>query len=278
MVFLQTWHGTPLKTIAYDNKYVIANPAGFVRDVHEYRRWDYVISPNAFSTEILRRAFRGFAGEMLETGYPRNDVLNAPDRDEVRARVRAALGVEDGQTVVLYAPTWRDNLYHEQGPHAYTLALDLDALGRALGEEHVILLRLHFLVAANIGDTAGAAVRNVSEYPDIRDLYLAADVMITDYSSAMFDWAVTGKPIVFYTYDLEHYRDEMRGFYFDFEPAAPGPLCRTTDEVISVMTDRDAALAPYAERYARFRERFCHWDDGHASARVVERVFADLLA
>src|SRR4051812_22250843 len=158
MVFLQPWHGTALKRIGYDNRYVHANPAGFERDVEEYRRWDYLISPNPFTSGIFQSAFRGFEGEILETGYPRNDALNAPDREAVRARVRAGLGIEDGQTAVVYAPTWRDDLYHERGG-AFELALDVDEVARKLGEDHVLLLRLHFLVAATAAAKAGDAVR-----------------------------------------------------------------------------------------------------------------------
>ena len=278
VVFLQTWHGTPLKRIGYDNRYVKANPAGFERDVFEYERWDYLISPNAFSTAIFREdAFRGFRGEIIETGYPRNDALNAPDRDEVRARVRAELGIEAGKTAVLYAPTWRDNLFHEQGSRAFSLALDMDRLAAELGDDHVVLLRLHFLVAADVADAVGEAARNVSLYPDIRELYLASDVLLTDYSSSMFDFAITRKPMLFFAYDLEHYRDAMRGFYFDFEAEAPGPICRTTEDVVDVLSDREASLAPYRDRLERFRDRYCYLEDGHASRRVVDRVFADLL-
>jgi CDP-glycerol glycerophosphotransferase len=276
MIFLQTWHGTALKRIGYDNRYVHANPAAFERDVEEYRRWDYLISPNAFTTGIFASAFRGFEGEIIETGYPRNDVLNAPDHDAQRARVREALGIEEGRTVVLYAPTWRDNLVHEQGPTGFTLALDVDEVAERLGEDHVLLLRLHFLVAAHLGDTRGGAVRNVSDYEDVRDLYLAADVLVTDYSSVMFDFAITGKPLLFYTYDLDFYRDELRGFYFDFEAEAPGPLCRDMDELMSALEDLDRTRRSYAEAYARFRERYCYLDDGHAAERVVERVFTEL--
>jgi CDP-glycerol glycerophosphotransferase len=277
MVFLQTWHGTALKRIGYDNRYVHANPAGFARDAEEYARWDYLISPNAFTTGILHSAFRGFEGEILETGYPRNDALNADDRDAVRARVRAALGAEDGQTVVLYAPTWRDNLYHEQGADSFTLTLDVEELARQMGDDHLFLLRLHFLVAGSVVNEGGGVVRDVSAYEDIRDLYLAADILVTDYSSSMFDFAITGKPLLFFTYDLEHYRDEMRGFYFDFEAEAPGPLCRTMDELTAALADIDGVTASYAGRYAAFRDRFCSMDDGRASARVVEKVFAELL-
>jgi len=276
VTFLQTWHGTPLKRIGYDNRYVVANPAGFERDVREYVRWDYLISPNTFTTGILKEAFRGFDGEILELGYPRNDALNAPDRDAVRARVRGELGIEDGQTAVLYAPTWRDDAVHERNSEGFALAFDVDEFARRLGSDHVLLTRLHFLVAAQLGPQ-GPCVRDVSGHEDVRELYLAADVLITDYSSVMFDFAITGRPILYYVYDLEFYRDELRGFYFDFEAEAPGPLCRTTDEVLSALEDLDGVRRANAGRYARFRERYNHLDDGRASARVVERVLSELL-
>jgi CDP-glycerol glycerophosphotransferase len=276
VTFLQTWHGTPLKRVGYDNRYVLANPEAFERDVREYARWDYLISPNRFTTGLLHDAFRGFAGEILEVGYPRNDALNAPDRDAVRARVREALGIEEGQVAVLYAPTWRDDSVHERASSDFALALDVGEFTERLGDEHVLLLRLHFLVAAR-AQAEHSAIRDVSAYEDIRELYLAADVLITDYSSVMFDFAITGKPMVFYVYDLEFYRDELRGFYFDFEPEAPGPLCRTTGEVVAALEDLAAIRRSYGERYDAFRVRYNHLDDGRASRRVVERVFAALL-
>jgi CDP-glycerol glycerophosphotransferase len=276
MVFLQTWHGTALKRIGYDNRYVHAHPAAFERDVEEYRRWDYLISPNAFTSGIFHSAFRGFEGEILETGYPRNDVLSSPDRDAIRARVRAQLGIEEGQTAVLYAPTWRDNLYHEQGPGAFELALDVDEVARRLGDDHVLMLRLHFLVAGAVARKHGDAIRDVSAHEDIRDLYLAADVLVTDYSSAMFDFAITGRPLLFFTYDLQHYRDELRGFYFDFEAEAPGPLCMDMDELLGALSDLEGTRRAYADRYAAFRERYCSLEDGRAAQRVVDRVFTEL--
>jgi CDP-glycerol glycerophosphotransferase len=96
--------------------------------------------------------------------------------------------------------------------------------------------------------------------------------MVTDYSSTMFDFAVTGKPLLFYTYDLDHYRDQVRGFYFELSEHAPGPLLRTGDEVLDALRDLNAIRDEYRVRYARFRERFCHLDDGHATDRVIDRV------
>jgi CDP-glycerol glycerophosphotransferase len=115
----------------------------------------------------------------------------------------------------------------------------------------------------------------VSDYPDIAELYLVTDVLVTDYSSSMFDFAVTGKPILFYTYDLERYRDHVRGFYFDFAEVAPGPLLGTSDEVIDALRDLDAVARRSAPAYRAFRRRFCPSDDGQAAARVLARVLPD---
>ena len=268
MTYVQTWHGTPLKRIGFDNERWRDNPRGLDRMAREFAKWDFLVSQNRFSTDIFRRAFR-FDGEILETGYPRNDVLSSPEATVMRRDVRTKLGIADDSRVILYAPTWRDNLVDAHGALRFSLALDVEGMADRLGGDHVLLLRLHRLLSSELGDDLGKFVRNVSSHPDIRELYLAADALITDYSSAMFDFAVTGKPIVFFTYDLQEYRDGVRGFYFDLEAEAPGPLCRTSAEVIDALSD----LAVPSERYERFRRKFCPLDDGGAGGRVVDRVF-----
>jgi CDP-glycerol glycerophosphotransferase len=270
-VYLQTWHGTPLKRIGFDNEQWATNPGGFRDVARDSSRWDYLISQNAFSSEIFRRAFR-FDGEILETGYPRNDILSSSEADGVRARVREELGIGSWQTVVLYAPTWRDNLTDEHGGLGFSMQLDLARLASELGEDHVFLIRTHHAVSTRLKGLGGSA-RDVSQHPDIRELYLAADVLITDYSSTMFDFAVTGKPIIYFVYDLAAYRDEIRGFYFELEDEAPGPLCSTNDDVLAILRDVSGLIASYAEPYRAFRERFCSLEDGRAAARVIDRVF-----
>jgi CDP-glycerol glycerophosphotransferase len=142
-----------------------------------------------------------------------------------------------------------------------------------LGEHGRLLLRAHKLVAEGVQTDGLTNVVNVSHYPDIRDLYLAADVLLTDYSSAMFDFAVTGKPMLFYTYDLAQYRDEVRGFYFDFEREAPGPLLATTAEVCEAVRELEDVRRRYADAYAQVAERYCYLEDGQASERVIDAVF-----
>ena len=210
---------------------------------------------------------------MAETGYPRNDILVSPHAAEVRASVRRQFDIPDDKKVVLYTPTWRDDLLDENGEQDFKLHLDLDEFSRRLGDDHVLLMRLHYMVSGRLGDIDRPGVFDVSFHPNVSDLYLAADVMITDYSSTMFDFAVTGKPLIFYTYDLAHYRDTLRGFYFDFHLRAPGPLLQTSRQVVDAVADLAAVRAGYADAYARFQERFCHLEDGGSTARVVDRFF-----
>jgi CDP-glycerol glycerophosphotransferase len=272
-VCLQTWHGTPLKRLGFDVSAMQKTKRRFETHWDEHvRNWQYVISPNRFSTPILRRAY-GIEGEMLETGYPRIDVLARPDRDELGRRLRERLGVPEGVRTVLYAPTYRDQVIDRRGRYRMDLHLDIDRLRDAVGRDTVILFRKHHYVADPVPVTADGFVRDVSSYHDGTELMLAADVLVTDYSSMMFDFANTGRPMLFFTYDLDAYRDEIRGFYFDFLEQAPGPLLRTSEELAEALVGLDAVRAEYARRYEEFVAAFCELDDGGASARVVERVF-----
>ncbi|MFD0883381.1 CDP-glycerol glycerophosphotransferase family protein, partial [Streptosporangium algeriense] len=189
------------------------------------------------------------------------------------AAIRQRLGLPEDKKVVLYAPTWRDDRYHGKGRSRFDLRLDLYRMWRALGDDHVIMVRRHPNTLDRIPRAGTGFVLDVTAYPDIRDLYLVADVLVTDYSSAMFDFAVTGRPILLYTYDLEHYRDEVRGFSFDLEALAPGPLLRTTREVAAAVRDLDGVRAEYGERYRAFVTDLRPPADGGATARLVDHLF-----
>jgi CDP-glycerol glycerophosphotransferase len=136
-----------------------------------------------------------------------------------------------------------------------------------------VLFRKHHRVVEALPAEVGSLVRDVSGYPDAIELLLAADVLITDYSSLAFDFAASGRPLLFFTPDLEAYRDDVRGLSLDLDAVAPGPLLRTTDEVIDALRDLDAVAAEHRPRYEAFVDVYCPLADGRASARVVERVF-----
>jgi CDP-glycerol glycerophosphotransferase (TagB/SpsB family) len=164
-------------------------------------------------------------------------------------------------------------VFRKTGPQDFEFPVDLDEFTARLGKDHVLLLRLHNMVMDRLEIVDGAPVRDVCSHPDIRDLYLAADAMVTDYSSTMFDFAITGKPLLFFTYDLEYFRDELRGFYFDLAEVAPTPLLHTSKELVDAIAGIDAIAAENADRYARFRDTFTHLEDGAATERALNLLF-----
>jgi CDP-glycerol glycerophosphotransferase len=268
--YVQTWHGTPLKRIHRDVLW--APPGRLDRLSRDVARWDLLVSPNAASTPRLRGAFE-YGGEVTETGYPRNDLLNRADRDDVRRRVRAAYGIADDVRVLLYTPTWRDDVvFADEAPIA--LELDPEVLLKQLDPGTCLLVRAHPFVAGRLALLGGDNVIDASAHGDVAELYLAADAMITDYSSTMFDFAVTGKPIVFFVYDMERFGDTTRGFYFDLAAEAPGPLARTQDELAAALHDLPALAIEYADAASRFRERYCALEDGGATSRVLSAILA----
>jgi CDP-glycerol glycerophosphotransferase len=274
-IYLQTWHGTPLKRIGFDveRPQFASGTAYFQHLADDVAKWDLLLSQNAFSTPILRRAFR-FTGEICEFGYPRNDLLARGDSG-LAATVRQRLGIPAGKRAVLYAPTWRDNQFYASGRYRFDLRLDLERAWEVLGPDYVILVRGHHHLANDVqaGARPGFA-RNVTGYPSIEELFLISDVLITDYSSVMFDFAATGRPMIFFTYDLAQYRDQLRGFCLDLEAEAPGPLLATSDEVLAAVADTDALASRYAGAYEAFAARYCPLDDGKAGARVCDRLFS----
>lgn len=273
-VFIETWHGTPLKRLVFDQEEVTAASPKYKQEFYKQRAdWDYLVSANDFSTETLRRCFM-FEGEMLAYGYPRNDILYAPDKEEKAKVIREKLHIPLDKKTILYAPTWRDDEYYGKGQYKFTLKLDLELLRKEVGDEYVILLRTHQYIADAL-DTTGLEgfAYNVSKYDDISELYLISDICITDYSSVFFDYANLKRPILFYTYDIEKYKNQLRGFYIDMNSEIPGPLLYTSEEVVNAIQNIEEINEQYQMRYQEFYDRFCHLDDGNASKNIVEKVF-----
>lgn len=274
-VMLATWHGTPLKRLVFDMDDVhSANPR--YKDIvfKQTRAWDYLLSDNPFSTERFQSCFRFEKEKILEYGYPANDPMYAPDREERAAKIKEKLGIPKDKKVILYAPTWRDDQFYEAGQYGFELDLDVNRLQEEFGDEYVLLLRLHYLIVDQLDlSKYGDFTVDGSSYDDITDLYLISDMLITDYSSVFFDYANLKRPVLYYTYDLDKYRDVLRGFYLDMEKDLPGPLLLTNDEVVDAIKNIDKIKEQYKDRYEEFYNRFCCVDDGHAAQRVVEKVF-----
>ncbi|MGQ4427546.1 CDP-glycerol glycerophosphotransferase family protein, partial [Streptomyces violaceoruber] len=267
-IHVQTHHGTPLKTMGLDQqKYPASTDMDFEKLLERCDRWDYSISANRFSTVIWERVYP-CSYATLETGYPRNDVLVNATAEDVRA-ARAALGLADGTKAFLYMPT------HREYQPGFTSALDPARFARELGPDVTLLVRGHYFY----GDSPQTAalrrtgrIVDVSGHSRVEDLYLAADALITDYSSAMFDYAVLDRPIVSYVPDWDVY-SAVRGTYFDLLQEPPGAVATTQTELLGLLTSGTYDTPETTKRRDGFRRRFCEFDDGRAAERVVRRVF-----
>ena len=170
----------------------------------------------------------------------------------------------------MYVPTWRDNQFYASGRYRFDLRIDLERAWQVLGPDHVLLIRGHHHLANDV--TAGTRrdfALNVTGYPNISELFLITDVLITDYSSVMFDFAVTGQADAVLHLRPGAVPDQLRGFCFDFEAEAPGPLLASSEEVLAAARDSAAATAGYAAAYQAFAAKYCPLDDG-AGARVCD--------
>jgi CDP-glycerol glycerophosphotransferase (TagB/SpsB family) len=268
--YVQTWHGTPLKKLARHapNRYLSASYRRTME--REAQMWDLILAQNDFASEVLPAAF-GYTGAVLTVGYPRNDALVRPDRESRAERVRQTLGIETGKIVVLYAPTWRDDARDGSQRHKLVSHLDFAVARKTLGSNYVFLMRGHHNVAGNSSTRVGSNVIDVSMYPEINDLILVSDLLVTDYSSITFDYCVTDKPMFFLVPDLGQYRDETRGFYLDWELTAPGPLCVDTEELCEAISG--AGTRSEEDVYRRFKASYAAMDDGGATDRVVEAIW-----
>lgn len=276
-VYIQTWHGTPLKKLALDMDQVVMPGTDTERYKENFKKetkkWDYLIAPNKYSEDIFRRAF-AFEGEMICSGYPRNDYLvkNKDNQQEIE-KIKEKLNIPKDKKVILYAPTWRDDQYFTVGRYKFQMQMDIHKLKELYGEEAVLILRTHYLVAENMNtEQYGDFVYDLSTHGDIKELYLISDIMITDYSSVFFDYSILERPIIFYTYDLEKYKDELRGFYFDFEKLAPGTLCETNE---SLQKEIEKALRNeynINDEKKKFIKQFSEWEKGDATKKVVDII------
>ncbi|NFA43045.1 CDP-glycerol glycerophosphotransferase family protein [Clostridium botulinum] len=275
-IYIQTWHGTPLKKLGLDMTFV--NMGGH-KNIDEYKiifkqnssRWDYLISQNSYSTEIFKHAF-AFNKTMLEIGYPRNDILFNYD-SIILDKLRKKLNISEEKKIILYAPTWRDNQYNKEGKYKFIVPINLEKFVEKFKDEYVLILKPHYLVADKI---------DVSKYSenvkvcginyDIQELYLLSDILITDYSSVMFDYSILKKPIIFYMYDLEEYENEIREFYFDILEEAPGEIVLNNEELMKSIEHVYDIFGKHSDKYDRFCKKYNSKDVGNASKDIIKII------
>ena len=280
-VYLQTWHGTPLKRLAHDIE--IGEDAKFYRtsiskkemtetyDI-DVKRYDYLISPNKFSTEKFQSAFHIERNRIIETGYPRNDYLTNISDLEIK-NLKEKYKIPEDKKVILYAPTWRDNSFNVKG-YTFKLEVDFARWKEVLGEEYVVIFKPHYLIT-NKFDNEGLEefLYTIREDKDINELYVISDILVTDYSSVFFDYAILHRPILFYMYDLKEYEEEVRGFYLDINKDLPGNIFTKEEELLKEISNIENYKKNTSKLLDDFNNTYNYLQDGHASDRVIKILF-----
>lgn len=265
-VYLQTWHGIPLKTMGYDEpSFRTATKNQRANLAKRVSYWDYLIVPSDYFERTFVRAYK-FEGQQLRGGTPRNDAL--VDGSLTTATARARLGINTDRKVILYTPTFRT-----RGKAA--LGLDVIEWVQELGENTLLLVRSHYLNTIPIPKHLSGQVADMSHIDDVNLLYMASDLMITDYSSTMFDYSLLDRPILLYTYDYDSYVSSQRGTYFDLRENAPGEISYDMAGLVdSVRRHLDGD--PFADQRRRFRNAYVGLEDGRTSERTINHVWKKL--
>ena len=279
-IYLQCWHGTPLKKLRYDIevKGAVLNTISEIRKRNDLDaiKFDYFISPSKFCTEKFISAFNlkklGKDNIIVEKGYPRNDYLFNYKKEDID-KIKKILKLPKGKKVILYAPTFRDNQHTSGVGYTYNLGINFDKMQKELSKDYIILFRTHYFVSNSFDFSKyDKFIYDVSKYDDINDLYIISDLLITDYSSVFFDFANLKKPMIFYMYDLDDYKNNLRDFYFDLS-ILPGPIVKQEDDLIKEIKNIDNYDELYHDKYIKFNKKFNYLDDGKSTERVVEVIF-----
>jgi CDP-glycerol glycerophosphotransferase len=280
-IVLQCWHGTPLKRLRNDLPEDYEDARNTREDIVEKNnrdtvRYDYLLSPSRYTTEKFTTAFSlkelGKEDIIVEQGYPRNDFLINHTATDI-SNIKRELVLPEDKKILLYAPTWRDNQFDDPTRYTYKTEADFDYLQEQLGEEWIILFRPHYLIANGFDfEKYEGFIYDASKIDDVNELYVISDALMTDYSSVFFDYANLQRPMIFFMYDLEEYRDNLRGFYIDID-TLPGDIVREEKEIVDILGSLDEYQKKQAEKYQKFNDTYNYLDDGKAAERVVNTVF-----
>ncbi len=271
-VIIQTWHGTPLKKLVLDmeNNHFpnISKIDYLIEFLSDVKKWDYLVSPNQYSTNIFRRCF-AYEGEILEVGYPRNDRLVNFHPNEV-VKIKEHLKIPETKKVLLYTPTFRENKVTEKGKYVEEQKLNLAQIVKQ-NPDWIILVRSHYLIN-KYGRFKHPNIIDVSQYQDLNDLFIISDCLLTDYSSTMFDYTILNRPIIKYAYDLAEYSEELRGFYLDYHNDIPATSIENERELGELLDNFEQYQEFWLKEINDFNQRFNYLADGKATKRLVEQT------
>ena len=274
IVHLQSTYGTPYKCMGTDVK---TNSKKIRKDIINLGpgKLNYLLTANDFSKEVFKSAF-GYDGKIINKGYPANDIFYQNNAKKIE-QIKKDLNIPKDKKIILYAPSFRDVELSDEKERNYKLLLDLKALHEKLSDDHILIARLHPLLLKDleIEDGMREFVMDLSDYDEITDLYLISDALITDYSSAFFDYAHSKKPILFFVPDKEEYSG-FRGLYSQVEENLPGPEIYDSQELIDAIRNIDDVSEEYKGKYEAFYDKYCNLGHGNSSKDVIDIIFKDV--
>lgn len=279
-LYIETWHGTPLKRLGLDIEDV--HIAGETTESYhnsvkeETALWDKMISPSPYASRIFESAFHLQSSQLLKTGYPRNDQLVTTTKEQ-QVAIKEKLDLPKDSRVILYAPTWRDNLVKQSNVYGFQFPFSINRFMEQCDDDVILLVRMHYLVKEAFDFTAyNGKVRDVSDYEEMGQLLQIADVLVTDYSSSFFDYALLDRPMVFYMFDRHDYQDALRGTYFDVDDVLPGPIVETEDALFNALSTTSSWFDDYKEKRESFHKTFNTYEKGTATEQVIDVIMKEI--
>lgn len=272
-IYINTWHGIPLKTLGFDI------PDGRITGLNTIRNFlsvDVFLSPNRFMTECFQHAFRLeglFEGHIMESGMPRNDNFFHTDRKEIIQKLKASgVEIDPNKKLIMYAPTWKGDKYSAPDTSTELYFKLIDVVEKNIDtSKYQVLVKPHQIVYKYIMEKGEQLTgKFIPATIDANEILSIVDVLISDYSSIYFDYLASGRPILFYIPDLEEYKTQ-RGLYFGIDKL-PGPIAQNFEELGEMVADIPAATSYYKEKYEIEKEWACGHDDGNVCERVIDTV------
>lgn len=265
-ICVETWHGTPLKKICGEE-----NAATFAYKPEDYKGTidcDTIrCAQSEYDRRIFERIFHASKDSILLCDLPRNDKLLRYKEDEI-LRIKESLGIPLNKKVILYTPTYREYLVDKGNNTFLAPPITLSKWKDKIGENYVFLIRAHYAVTSALNINDDEFVKDVSNYQTLNDLYIIADLMISDYSSTYFDYAILDRPMLCFAYDEEEYK-EKRGLYLELENILPCEIDKNEDTLLNRIQNID--YQSYSERTKQFHKKFAPYA-GNASKRVVDEI------
>lgn len=270
-IYINTWHGTPLKYMGFD---IPGNPSQSQNVLRNYLMTDYLLSPNAHTSRIFTNGYKLegiYQGQLMESGYPRIDNTYHPltNMDEKLSYFGITL---DGRPTILYCPTWSGSSITSPANNIKQLIAEFDYLQQELGKDYQLFVKVHPYLYPFVKDLEELAGVLISDFFDVNELLSVVDILVTDYSSIFFDFLVEEKPIFFYCPDYEQYIGD-RGVYLPLD-SLPGPLSTTIMVLCEQLKDYTKKQENgYEAVVSSYRQTFCQYDDGQVAKRLINQIF-----